>query len=700
MTIKDKLNEKHIDDKELVERIKKELNDNGENATKITNKLTLDGEKIVDEIIKEYKENLPKKNVARPTSIKSYNRQTPNTINSLNANLIKSEINVNSTDKEINNSTEMPIGTPLPEGTIEAINRGKIDSQEGQEKSKIELEYNIECIKTKYNQIFLEFIKRLKEEDNLKPFGEFLERIKNVAEYDIDKIDNEEYKCNIDKKIIEIKEFIDNYKGDYYQIGLIEGFRRKGNINRKDYYYYIADQQCKANVYYLRYINFLNEFNKNDRDCECEISDNIKKIESSKKDIFESLHPDKKSSLYKNTDIDNSKGNINTYSEYVDDINTFIGCVEKEFKISSEQNNSNTKILDDIKENVEEIQLCIANILKSIENIKANRDLNYKVYMLFNNMMREIRYYGISYQYLWHWELKTKNLFRCEECNNTKNVPQTKQENENNNKKEFMENVFKMVISHMNGTCHLKSYSEDPYIDIFKYLRIKKNECINSEVIYEDNSKKIEVLGLNNKNFARFEIINETSINAIKKNNEEAKSFYNFILDNEPTSNNTDTSFSVELYPKLPEAEQNEKETTKNIKSLLFNYLVSWSENPKHVMSYVADDKEVVVKGDMSNDIINVTKVDYQYKKNCKYVMKFSKEEIIYLIIKLFGFEDKIKEIIDDIDILYNEDDNYNKPLDNVFDNLYQFFPIYLPSKSYKTSPSSLVKVIPLPIFS
>ena len=73
MTIKDKLIELQIDtekNKQLVDEVKKALIDAGENASKITNKLTSDGEKIVLALVNKSKVNVPKKNVLRPTTIK------------------------------------------------------------------------------------------------------------------------------------------------------------------------------------------------------------------------------------------------------------------------------------------------------------------------------------------------------------------------------------------------------------------------------------------------------------------------------------------------------------------------------------------------------------------------------------------------------------------------------------------------------
>ena len=101
MTIKEKLKENGIDsvkNKELVEKIKKELNDKGENGTKITNKLTLEGEKIVDAIINSSDANKPKKNVLRPNTIKIHDGSEKND-------------EINNKKVEIETSTNSHIGT-------------------------------------------------------------------------------------------------------------------------------------------------------------------------------------------------------------------------------------------------------------------------------------------------------------------------------------------------------------------------------------------------------------------------------------------------------------------------------------------------------------------------------------------------------------------------------------------------------------
>lgn len=160
MTIKDKLNELEIDiekNKQLVDDIKKALANAGENASKITNKLTSDGEKIVQTLVNKSKVNMPKKNVLRPTTIrikgaenKDKNTAENEVSNSENtAREVSDEkkkvldtkpeqsskpfwesntsdnlkINIKGKTKEQKKNTSSPNGRPLPQSTIEELKR-------------------------------------------------------------------------------------------------------------------------------------------------------------------------------------------------------------------------------------------------------------------------------------------------------------------------------------------------------------------------------------------------------------------------------------------------------------------------------------------------------------------------------------------------------------------------------------------------
>ena len=174
MTIKDKLIELQIDiekNKQLVDDVKKALTDAGENATKITNKLTSDGEKIVQALINKSKVNMPKKSVLRPTTIKvgrddTNDKETDKKVTSdaeesnnvaktsqIDNNNTRTEqptkpfwegstgdnlkINIKGRTKEVKKTTDSPNGRPLPQSTIDELkrkseeNKKKINDTEG-----------------------------------------------------------------------------------------------------------------------------------------------------------------------------------------------------------------------------------------------------------------------------------------------------------------------------------------------------------------------------------------------------------------------------------------------------------------------------------------------------------------------------------------------------------------------------------------
>ena len=160
MTIKDKLIELQIDtenNKQLVDEIKKALNDAGENASKITNKLTSDGEKIVLSLVNKSKVNVPKKNVLRPTTIKLGSEDTKvkddksktfvnDTVSVSKTDNIQQKpdatkleqstkpfwegstgdnlkINIKGKSKDVKKDNNSPNGRPLPQSTIDEYNK-------------------------------------------------------------------------------------------------------------------------------------------------------------------------------------------------------------------------------------------------------------------------------------------------------------------------------------------------------------------------------------------------------------------------------------------------------------------------------------------------------------------------------------------------------------------------------------------------
>lgn len=455
---------------------------------------------------------------------------------------------------------------------------------------------------------FLEKINTENEFD--KQLKEYLSAMKYVSEINVEKIDDDKIRDEINEKLKSIVHFIKKYGDDYYEIGLIKGFKINGKndsghwiIDGRDYYYYIADQKIKASVYYVRYLNFINNHFLKSINARKELSGYISDIQSK---------------LEKTIDI--SMDNI-------------IGIIDDESEIT--------------KVNLELRKKCI----NCIEQIKAN-DINYLKYMLFNNMMREIRYIGAAYQYLWHWERKTKNLFRYASYDG-----EAIHKNNNCTKKSFLQKMFSDIISHMNNPGkELCSYSEDPYVDIFKYLKISacsKNTFIDIES--RDSDIKIKIQDLSNNNKAGFEIVKGIKVNSIYRDGI-SKDFYSFVQDGKVLSDCEKLAYAVELYPDLPGEVKNSKNTTKNMKDLLLSYLRTWAEKPEEVkklMSYVADDKEVITYGEIEEKIedINVS-IPAKFCDAHKYKMNIDKNEIIYLLLKLRN--SSIDEIIKQIEVTLN----------------------------------------------
>ena len=215
------------------------------------------------------------------------------------------------------------------------------------------------------------FLNKLNDNDEFdKNLKKYLEAIKCVSEISVKRIDLLEEREKINEYLNCIVKFIKSYSEKYYEIGLIKGFKineklpnGEWKIDGRDYYYYIADQKMKASVYYVRYLNFIDNHMNMEKEANYEIQEYICKI---------------KNMINSNTDIS---------------VENIISVLDELIEVSEENLKLRQKCID-----------CIGRI-------RAN-DVEYLKYMMFNNMMREIKYIGAAYQYLWHWELKTKNLFR------------------------------------------------------------------------------------------------------------------------------------------------------------------------------------------------------------------------------------------------------------------------------------------------
>lgn len=448
------------------------------------------------------------------------------------------------------------------------------------------------------------FIGGLNEKDKFDAdLKQYLIAIKYISEISVESIDVPDKRERINENLEYIVNFVNKYSVAYYEISLVKGFKinekdADGNwkIDGRDYYYYIADQTMKASVYYVRYLNYI--------------------------DKHMGMHTKAKETLDKNiTEIKNMKNKDILISD-----KNIISVIDDMMQAENE------------KEDIEKLQKIRQKCLECVDQIRA-QDVNYLKYMLFNNMMREIRYIGAAYQYLWHWDQKTKNLFRNVSPDDSKNEKQDTQTENDCTKKAFLQNMFNTVISHMNKSSGiLYSYSEDPYIDIFKYLKISKKTGIDSwvNISPENSSIKIEINNLENSNSAIFEIIKGAKINSVY-GKDEPQSFYDFVQGESKT--NDAAGFAVELYPELPEREKNSKDTPKNIKGLLVEYLRTWvpDADVKKLMSYVADDKEVVIHRKIEEKVVPVTEeeIPNMVVDGTRYRVTLGKNELIYLLLKI-----------------------------------------------------------------
>ncbi len=275
------------------------------------------------------------------------------------------------------------------------------------------------------------------------------------------------------------------------------------------------------------------------------------------------------------------------------------------------------------------------------EHLLKLKDINYIKYMMFNNMMREIRYVGAAYQYLWYWESERKNLFRADDGRHSLSAGK-KMTEKGMTKEKFFSEMFRDVIGHMNGSDErLFSYSRDPFIVIAKYLRIGVDKAYYDYTpITSEQGISIKMGGLNNKSQTKFEIVKSVRTNSVKRGNE-VRDFYGFIQDGKELGDSEELAYAVDPFPYLPDADINDKGTVVKIKSLLKAYLSTWSPGASDLdlQYYVADDKEVVTYGKIESPEYDVcTKgapENQRYVEECKYVMELGKEEIIYLLLSI-----------------------------------------------------------------
>ncbi len=372
------------------------------------------------------------------------------------------------------------------------------------------------------------------EEEFDKDLKMYLEALRDVSDITKETIEGEGAADIICEKLKTITVFIEKYKDTYYEIGRIKGFRAEEpeGLRGRDYYNYIADQKMKAAVYRARYLNFMEEA------------------------------------------------------------------------------------------------------------FREQRDPVYIKYMLFHNLLREIRYMGAAYQYLWHWEQKRETLYRCnistKERGEKTGVPKTRQE--------FFETMFSDVVSHMNAPGPaLRSYSENPFLDIYKYLLLREETGGSWEKQNTNPHLVIRSRFFENKTSVTFEIVKEAYVNTIFAPERSEPCTFDAYAQAAWAENTWNLAYTVEVFPQKLRGEKNEKGTIKRMKNDYFpQYLSSWDTSGRSWQlsrTTVADDKEVIAYGpfykrtvELNNE--NVGEPFESYEAGTRFRMELTKEDVIYLLLK------------------------------------------------------------------
>lgn len=287
----------------------------------------------------------------------------------------------------------------------------------------------------------------------------------------------------------------------------------------------------------------------------------------------------------------------------------------------------------------------------------------HKKYFMFNNKMREIEFYGASYDIWWRWVTKKRTIFRAQTL-----YKQNDSNSETN--EEYIKDMFTECVNHMSKSRNLLSFSKNGLVDVYKYLYPFETE--NGE--YE----------------AKFNIIKNADINCIfgDFNNEFLKTFQQFIDEKDITKYKNleynDLGYTVEIYPEATAGEDtNAKGTITNIKDRLQNYFRTWDVKANKIEHYVADDKEVICKGKIYNKVIkliddndeknddndaeqiDLTEIDLTEIKNlfseaCDgtlFSMTLTQDDMIYLLLKIYEIKLGYK---------YKNKDQIRKELENI----------------------------------
>ena len=498
----------------------------------------------------------------------------------------------------------------------------------------------------------------------------YFEAIKYVSDIDSKTIDDEEIREKINGYIETIVQFIGKHK-NYYELSNVKGFKKNdGSIRGRDYYYYIADQQIKATVYYARYLNFIegceitaerdldvrvrlqNICDEHGVQLDCSNKDN--KVECICKSLVEHIETNDfpaMKTLEKEVleQVDNQSGNFEDTDSQVSNLG------------------------DNGQLTLDELKSIRIELLRYGEEYKISNNIDYRLYMMLNNMMHEIRFWGAAYQYLWHWKSYKKTLYRSGLLEK-KDAEKKQDKNDDIAVHKFMKDMFQECIDHMNSpSLSRHSFSENLLIDVYKYLILEKEEHNALIKIKDENGLCIVCKSIKNEKEVEFHIIKGASINSIFVDGSD-QDFSTFIQNNKIP---VDYGYTVEIYPQELQGETNDKGTIKGMRdTLLPLYFKSWGIDASLRRTKVADDKEVITYGKCYSDSVKLdaeNKSSFIEKKDgTLFSMNLKKDDIIKLLLLLYQ---KKKDSYEAIKILVGKivnGMNYNPGLKGTFKSFYE----------------------------
>lgn len=320
-----------------------------------------------------------------------------------------------------------------------------------------------------------------------KKYDDFIASMKTLANIKADDIEINGERDKINAAIVKIVSFVRSNESANEMIFNMFGFMDKDGgkafdinkwgdylktMSKKQYLYFIADLKIKATVYLLRIHRFLNrDKNKEFTDYNTRIEGKIKMLSCGEiYHFFGEEYPeedrDKKILEY---DTSDENGRI---GKYIKNCNDYLNAQEGDKKkYASKLQELEADRLEEILEEDENNDFSLPLFQKYFgvdkqEQLKLIDD----TYYLFDNSMKEIDFCGIGWNWLWKYESKKSNLFRCVGTDEFKYFGTLKESG-----RFYYQTMIKNIVIHMNRSDEknkLASYSKNPYRDIYKYMSL------------------------------------------------------------------------------------------------------------------------------------------------------------------------------------------------------------------------------------